>query len=157
LIFNEFFNKFVIDSFIENYVTLINESNLNFYIYYYDFELLLCITNKCKIAIQSSNLKGYLFKYLKNYSIKERNTINTHLLNLFGLLSSNDLNHLLFLINFFIINKIYFFIFPQLSINNYYKYIICEYIIQSEQNIKRHISSNHPGTNIKVSFLEIKG
>jgi hypothetical protein len=111
LIFNKSFNEFIIDLFIKNYITLINKFNLNFYIYYYNFELLLYIINKYKIVIQSNNLKGHLFKYLKNYLIKKRNIINTHLLNLFGLLSSNNLNHSLFLINFFIINKIYFFIF----------------------------------------------
>jgi hypothetical protein len=111
LIFNKSFNKFIIDSFIKNYIILINKSNLNFYIYYCDFELLLYITNKYKIIIQSNNLKDHLFKYLKDYLIKKQNIINIHLLNLFDFLFSNNLNHLLFLINFFIINKIYFFIF----------------------------------------------
>ena len=156
LIFNKFSNKFVINSFIENYIILINKSNLNLYIYYYDFKLLLYITSEYKIIIQSNNLKGYLFKYLKSYLIKKRNTINKRLINLFKFFNYNNLSYLIFLINSFIANKIYFFIFLKLFINNYYKYIIYKYIVQSEQNIKHYILSNHLKINIKISFLEIK-
>jgi hypothetical protein len=132
LIFNKSFNEFIINLFIENYIIFISESSLDLYIYYCNFELLLCITNEYKIVIQSNNLRDHLFKYLKNYPIKEQNAINKHLIKLFASLPYNDINYLLFLINFFITNKIYFFKFPDLIIKNYKKYIIYEFVNQSE-------------------------
>jgi hypothetical protein len=51
----------------------------------------------------------------------------------------------------------HFFKFPEFSIENYIKCNICEHIVQSEQSIKRHISCNHPGVNIKFLYNSIKG
>jgi hypothetical protein len=52
-----------------------------------------------------------------------------YLLNLFEPIPHNNLIYSIFLINFFIANKIYFFTFLELFINNYYKCIICEYVV----------------------------
>jgi hypothetical protein len=156
LIFNKFSNKFTINLFIKNYIIFINKSSLDLYIYYYNFKLLLYITNKYKIAIQSNNLRNHLFKYLKNYPIKERNTINKYLIKFFAFFPYNNINYLLFLINFFIINKICFFKFLDLIVENYKKYIIYEFVNQSEQNMKHHILFNHPEINIKILYINIK-
>jgi hypothetical protein len=72
-------------------------------------------------------------------------------------LAYNSLPNLISLIQDFILNKLTFFIFLKLSINNYYKYVLYNYIIQLKQTIKRYISLIHPEIKVKPSYIKIKG
>ena len=130
---------------------------MNSFIYYCDFKLLLYNTLGCKIVIQPNNLKSYLFKHLKNYLIKEQTNKNQCLLTLLKPFPFTTLHYLLNLINSFITNKIHFFTFLDLSINNYNKYSLYNYIIYSEQNIKYYILSNYSEASVKDSYNKIKG
>jgi hypothetical protein len=154
LIFNKSSNKFIIDSSIENYIALINESDLKYFIYYYDFKLILY--NLYNFAIQPSYLKGHINKYLNNYPIKERPAINSRLIELFEPISYSDLNYSLILINKFIAKKSSFFIFFNLFINICFKYKLYDLITSSEQNIKHSIRLNHPNVSIKDLYNKIQ-
>jgi hypothetical protein len=127
LIFNKSSNKFIINSLIKNYIIFINKSNLKYFIYYYDFNLILY--NLYNFAIQFFYLKNYINKHLNRYSIKEKPIINNCLIEFFEPLSYNNLSHLLILINKFIIKKSSFFYFPGLFINICFKYKLYNLII----------------------------
>jgi hypothetical protein len=127
LIFDKSFNEFIINSFIENYIIFINESDLKYFIYYYDFNLILY--NLYNFAIQFSYLKGHINKHLNRHLIKERSIINNRLIKFFEPFFYNDLNYLLILINKFIIEKSNFFYFPGLFINICFKYKLYNLII----------------------------
>jgi hypothetical protein len=119
LIFDKFFNEFIINLFIENYIIFINKFDLKYFIYYCDFNLILY--NLYNFAIQSFYLKSHINKYLNRHLIKKKPIINNRLIELFEPLSHSDLNHLLILINKFIAEKSSFFYFPGLSINICFK------------------------------------
>jgi hypothetical protein len=120
LIFDKSSNKFIINSFIKNYIIFINKFDLKYFIYYYDFNLILY--NLYNFTIQSSHLKNYINKYLNRYLIKKRSIINSHLIELFEPFFYNDLSYSLILINKFIIEKSSFFYFLKLFINICFKY-----------------------------------
>jgi hypothetical protein len=108
------------------------------------------------VPTHDTYLKNHINKHLNYYSIKKKPIINSRLIELFESFSYNNLNHLLILINKFIIEKSIFFYFLRLFINIYFKYKLYNLIISFEQNIKHSIYLNYFNINIKNLYNKIQ-